>query len=561
MARSMVLAWFALAAGVSGVAGAQVPVMTFDGLGPSTGLGYSVSRVGDLNGDGVTDFACGGPGYLSAKGVVQVYCGKSGSKLLEAVGPTPSTGFGGRTAAAGDVNGDGTPDLLVGAPSFASAGESQRGAVWVLSGVDGEVIHFLKGDNEYDFFGSSIAGGADLNQDGFDDFVVGMPGFNYNSGGARAFSGRTGSALYTVTKDSLAWGGGAAVAMVDDIDGDGAPDWATPPGFDSSVRFISGSSGATMFIAYVPVQDPNGNFGTAMSAVGDVNGDGFTDLAVGASTESYSAISGGTVRILSGLDGSVLAICAGSQAELIGQAVAGLKDMDGDGVPDVLTNGSYQAGVEKAIVFSGANGARLKEILSPNFDPLDPLAFKHQFGEAVASLDDINGDGIGDFVVGASESHNNGEFSGSVYVYLGGTDSPTAYCTAKKNSAGCTPKIGSMSVASLSVGDQFTVTASKVMSQRIGLLAWSLAPATTPFFGGTLCLDPPITRTSPQDSAGGSAQSCTGSYAFPFSQVYMAQQGFAAGMTVYAQYWQRDPAQLDGTGVGLTDALEFDVVP
>ena len=296
-----------------------------------------------------------------------------------------------------------------------------------------------------------------------------------------------------------------------------------------------------------------------MSSIDDVNGDGFKDLVVGASVESFGSILGGTVRILSGRDGSVLAICVGHEKEQIGRTVAGLEDVSGDGIPDVLT-GSTQIDKEKVILFSGATGARLQEIMSPNYDPLDPLSSNFKFGGAVCDLDDINGDGVGDFVVGASESHTNGDFSGSVYVYLGGAESPTVYCSAKQNSAGCTPKIGSKGLASLSVGDQFKVTATKVMSQRIGLLAWSLAPAMTPFFGGTLCLATPITRTSPQNSGGSSSTSCMGGYTFNFSQAYMSQHGLIAGMSVYAQYWQRDPDQPDGTSVGLTDALTFNVV-
>lgn len=559
MASSEVLIALAVTAGISGVAGAQVPVMAFDGPEAYTGLGVSVARVGDMDGDGVMDLVCGGSGYLSATGLVRTYSGKTGSKLLEIVGPKPSTGFGSRVAGAGDVNGDGAPDLLVGTPAYESAGEPERGAVWVYSGADGALIHFVEGDNQYDYFGYSIAGGADLDQDGFDDFVVGMTGFNGYVGGARAYSGRTGSALYTVTKDNFGEGCGLAVTIADDIDGDGVPEWATGNDLNSSIRIVSGATGATLFIVYGP--SPNVGFGSAMSRIDDVNGDGLAELAVGAPNESLGAIAGGTVRILSGLDGSVLAICVGQWHELIGRSVAGLKDVNSDGVPDVLTGGSYQAGKEQAIVFSGATGERLQEIVSPNFDPLDPFANNHNFGGAVAGLDDVNGDGVGDFLVGAGGSHTNGDFSGGVYVYLGGTDSPTVHCSAKQNSAGCSPKIGSSSVASLSVGDQFTITATKVMSQRIGLLVWSLAPATTPFFGGTLCLAPPITRTSPQGSGGNTTPDCSGTYSFHFAQTYFAQQGLAAGASVHAQYWQRDPEHPDGTGVGLTDALVFSVIP
>jgi FG-GAP repeat len=290
MARSMVLAWFALTAGVSGVGIAQVPVMTFDGPEANTYFGRSVAHVGDLDGDGVVDFVAGGSAYLAGTGMVRAYSGRTGSKLLEVVGPKPSTGFGFRVTGSGDVNGDGGPDFLVGTPGYDSANETDRGAVWVFSGTNGALLHFLEGDDEEDFLGFSIVGGADLDQDGFDDFVVGMPGFNSKVGGARAYSGRTGAALYTITEDTNGGGGGGGVAILDDIDGDGASDWATPAGLisppSSGIRFVSGSSGATLFIAPVSTQGSDASFGTSMASIGDVNGDGFTDLAVGPTARS-----------------------------------------------------------------------------------------------------------------------------------------------------------------------------------------------------------------------------------------------------------------------------------
>lgn len=543
-------------------AGAQAPVMEFNGPETLTFYGIAVASVADLDGDGFKDIAVGGSAFQSGKGMVRVHSGKSGSVLLALVGPKPSTGFGSRLAAAGDVNADGTPDILVSASSYDSEGKSDRGAVWVHSGLDGALLHFIQGDEAQDVLGTSLAGGLDIDQDGYGDFLVGILGLDqpeFAAGAVRAYSGRTGQQFYTVLKDSLGAANGASLAVLDDIDGDGVADWATSSDLNRA-RVLSGATGAHLYFVSGPPPNVFGTFfGIAMSRIEDVNGDGFADLLVGAPHESTFANTGGTIRIFSGLDGKRLAVCKGDAFQGIGGRVAGVRDVNGDGVPDILTV-SPQIDEERVILYSGATGGWLQQFIWPGLDEQNPFGNNVNFGSSIAGLDDLNGDGKGDFVAGASSTHINGDFAGSVYVYLVSVASPSAYCTAKPNSAGCTPQIGSTSVASLSVGDQFTVTATGVVSQQVGLLAWSLAPATTSFFGGTLCLAPPITRTGAQTSDGAGAATCQGAYSFHFSQAYMGQQGLAAGASVYAQYWQRDPAQPDGTGVGLTDALNFDIV-
>jgi hypothetical protein len=139
---------------------------------------------------------------------------------------------------------------------------------------------------------------------------------------------------------------------------------------------------------------------------------------------------------------------------------------------------------------------------------------------------------------------------------------PTIYCTAKQNSLGCTPMIGSTGIPSLSGPDNFHVTASNVLNNKLGLMLWSLAPASNPFGGGTLCVQQPIVRTTAQYSGGSTdGDDCTGSYSFHLSQNYMVQQLLAANTSVYAQYWSRDPGFSPPNNIGLTDAIEFTIVP
>jgi len=134
------------------------------------------------------------------------------------------------------------------------------------------------------------------------------------------------------------------------------------------------------------------------------------------------------------------------------------------------------------------------------------------------------------------------------------------YCTAKTNSLGCVPAIGSIGVPSVSGPDGFFVTARNVRNRKFGMMLWSLKAANTPFGGGTLCVHTQIHRTPGQGSGGSaSGDDCTGTYAFHFTQAYMAQQQLGANTTVFVQYWSRDPGFAPPNNVGLTDALRFTI--
>jgi Tol biopolymer transport system component len=136
------------------------------------------------------------------------------------------------------------------------------------------------------------------------------------------------------------------------------------------------------------------------------------------------------------------------------------------------------------------------------------------------------------------------------------------YCTAKINSLGCLPSIGSVGVPAGSGPDGFYVTAAGVLNNKLGMMLWSLTPASNPFGGGILCLQQPITRTPSQPSGGSpTGIDCTGSYAFHFSHAYMIQQLLAGNTTVYAQYWSRDPGFAPPNNIGLTNGLRFTICP
>jgi hypothetical protein len=143
-----------------------------------------------------------------------------------------------------------------------------------------------------------------------------------------------------------------------------------------------------------------------------------------------------------------------------------------------------------------------------------------------------------------------------------GCSAPTVYCTAKTNSLGCVPSIGSAGTPSASNSSPFLVTATNSLNNKNGLLFYGFAAGATPFQGGWLCIAPPTQRTPLQGSGGSSiGDDCSGAYSFDMNA--RIQSGVDAnlvqGATVYCQYWSRDPAS--PTTTGLTNGLSFSICP
>lgn len=165
---------------------------------------------------------------------------------------------------------------------------------------------------------------------------------------------------------------------------------------------------------------------------------------------------------------------------------------------------------------------------------------------------DLQGDRL---VVGGLVDYPGG--NGAIYAI---PDGPNVYCSAKPNSQGCLPQITTSGSPTTGGADDFVIGATSMLPSKPGLFffAWT-DPVALPFFGGTLCMLPPLIRTPVQLATPGTG--CGGTYAFPLSQAVMNQVGLLAGDRVYGQYWARDDAHPDGTGVALSDAMEVVLLP
>ncbi|MBM3991226.1 MAG: DNRLRE domain-containing protein [Planctomycetes bacterium] len=141
---------------------------------------------------------------------------------------------------------------------------------------------------------------------------------------------------------------------------------------------------------------------------------------------------------------------------------------------------------------------------------------------------------------------------------------PTPYCTAKVNSLGCTPAIGSSGSPDFNAGSGFAITLTNTLNQKSGLLFYgTLGPAASPFQGGTMCVQPPVLRTVAQTSGGSAmpANNCSGSFSYDFNVLIASGVNplLTAGRLVCAQYWSRDPAATFTTN--LSNALRFYIYP
>ena len=388
----------------------HVPLYTFHGDNISDEFGESVSVAGDVDGDGIPDFIVGAPTRRSTNGYARVFSGSNGS-VLYSFEVDGTRRFGQSVSGAGDVNGDGRADLIVGENSSAR----------VFSGSDGSVLYSFDGDSSGDQFGFSVSGAGDVNGDGNADLIVGAPfddNNGSNSGSARVLSGSDGSVLYDFNGESVNDWFGVSVSGAGDINGDGVADLIVgasgngPLGF---ARVFSGSDGSVLYnFNGNDVSLPVDLFGQSVSGAGDVNGDGIDDFIVGAPGPE-TVFRSGHARVLSGSDGSTLFEFHGfffdSFESRFGGSVSGAGDVNGDGKADLIVgarfddNNGLNSG--SAHVLSGSDGSVLYKLTGELFD---------SFGVSVSGVGDINEDGIDDFIVGSRSGGANDGGYAQVYV-------------------------------------------------------------------------------------------------------------------------------------------------
>ena len=555
-------------------AAAQHVVLELPGAAAGDNFGGALAGGRDVTGDGVPDLVVGAEradvGAANA-GRVEVRSGASGGLALALDGAAAGDGLGASVGLSADLDGDGRADLVVGVP-FDDAGAWNAGAALVVSGASGATVHPLIGGTQFGLLGSAVAACGDVDGDLVPDAIVGAPEDDPSgddSGLVVVLSGATGGGIFQKNGASAGDRMGRAVAGAGDVDGDGLSDVVVGADQEDAgaltdagvVRVWSVQSGALLLSK--SGSEAGARLGFAVAGVGDLDGDGRGDVAAGAFGASPNGPSSGRVTVWSGATGATLLVIEGASAgDELGWSVAGVGDVDGDGVPEMLVGAPGEdQGRGAARLVSGATGALLA--VTHGAAPGDRL------GESVCDAGDLDGDGRSEWAAGAPFADAAGADAGLVLVLSSTNPAGLAYCFGDGSGAPCpcgnTGGPGEGCASSTGAGARLDGRGSpSVASDTLVLDAAGLVPGQpalcfaglnavngglgVAFGDGLRCAGGAIQRVGVQTAAGGAAS---------FGPGLAAQEGWQPGDLVRFQVWYRDPLQSAcGTGFNLSNGFE-----
>ncbi len=432
-------------------------------------FGVSVASAGDVNGDGYSDIIVGAPYYNNGQtdeGAVFIYHGSASgigttyARMLES--NQANAYFGYSVSSAGDVNGDGYSDIIVGA-NYYTNGETYEGAVFIYhgsaSGIGTTYARMLESNQAGAYFGYSVSSAGDVNGDGYGDVIVGAT--DYDNGqtdegavfiyhGSASGIGTTYARMLELNQANAQFGW--SVASGGDVNGDGysdiivgVPYYNNGQSEEGAVFIYHGSASGigTTYARMLESNQVNAHFGRNIASAGDVNGDGYSDIIVGAPFYANGETNEGAVFIYhgsaSGIGTTYARMLESNQVNAyFGYSVSSAGDVNGDGYGDVIVGATgYDNGQsEEGAVFIyhgsasgiGTTYARMLESNQVNAN----------FGCSVASGGDVNGDGYSDIIVGAYFYDNGETNEGGVFIYHGSASGTgTAYARMlESNQAG-----------------------------------------------------------------------------------------------------------------------------
>jgi hypothetical protein len=420
---------------------------------PNCQYGYSVGPAGDINGDGLGDIIVGSyPNSWDVRGVVDVYTGSanglSDTPAWRGKGAPMSVStresFGNSVCTAGDVNGDGQSDIIIG-DSYYLLGD---GRALVYLGFRAETSMELQWDWKSDghqdngWLGHSVASAGDVNGDGHPDVIAGeflSDGAYEDAGAAHIYlsgeSGLEAQPSWTMTGSHYGEWFGYSVASAGDVNSDGfgdviigAPNFSKGEAGEGGAFLFLGSANGTQEMSSWTGEgnEVGAAFGTSVAGAGDVNGDGYCDVVVGAFRHYGGAPEAGGAYLYigcpSGLRPYPAWIAEGEDGYAwFGYAVAGAGDVNRDGFSDVIIGApSNGGGLEgRAYLFTGSSRGLQKY---PRW--IGRQEGVERFGSRVSSAGDVNGDRYWDILIAANNNFLSGSSEGRIFLYNGTSHSP-----------------------------------------------------------------------------------------------------------------------------------------
>ncbi|GMU87432.1 MAG: hypothetical protein AMXMBFR48_26730 [Ignavibacteriales bacterium] len=474
-----------------------------EGNSYNSNFGFSVCTAGDVNGDGYGDVIIGAIYYdngEAGEGKAFVFHGSasglSSTPNWTAEGNQVYVHFGFSVSTAGDVNGDGYGDVIVGARWFDN-GHIDEGIAFVYHGSAGGLStteNWTAEGNEHETeFGYSVSTAGDVNGDGYTDVIIGSYYYSNgspNEGRADVFHGSAGG-LSTIANWSVesnrAYGYlGASVATAGDVNGDGYSDVivGSYTSYKGRALLYHGSaSGLNTYSNWEYESDhADGRYGYSVSTAGDVNGDGFSDVIVG---EHYFNNAEGRVFAYhgsaGGLNGNPNWIVLSSQGySYFGQSVSTAGDVNGDGYSDVIIgapefdNGQAEEG--RAFVYHGsASGLNTTANWTAECNQADA-----RFGHSVSTAGDVNGDGYSDVIVGARFYDNGDSDEGRAFVYYG-NENPGLRNTVQQYKPTTTTIIGANGLTGTGGAVKLGLFTKSPFGRADGKLVWEYKRTGQPF--------------------------------------------------------------------------------
>lgn len=421
---------------------------TADGDTNGEQFGYAAGTAGDVNGDGFADVIIGAPrdtcAFADSVGAAYVYHGSAGgltgglSPDWVVCGDITQKGalLGGAVSTAGDVNNDGYDDVIVGAQNYKVGEKGTFGAAFVFygspSGLATTPEWTLFGEQKDSFLGIAVSTAGDVNDDGYADVIVGASG--YANGGLAwvvlgATDGLTDTRGVTLTIGQSGAQFGLAVSYAGDLNGDGFDDIIIgAPGYanmGAAFVYFGTADGITTTYTALYGDQTGSRFGVAVGGAGDVNGDGYDDIIVGAQLYNQQYTNEGAAFIYLGSPTGVLTtpqrMLVGGQAYAqFGASVGTAGDVNNDGYSDVVIGASRYTYDQReegvAFVYLGsASGVVAQPVWRGEGNKSETF-----YGFSAGTAGDVNDDGYVDLIVGAPEYKTEGDNKrGRAFVYHG----------------------------------------------------------------------------------------------------------------------------------------------